>query len=578
MAKVPPAVACLRSCGCSVSSKYRNDYYKYSMLVLTFFCYMSYHISRKPLSIVKGELHRNCSAIKPKEFNTLWHLNHVSVSDFVKQTNGSNGTWCDFAPFDKSNYKSLYGDLDYAFLISYALGMFFSGMIAERVSLRYFLSIGMILCCIFTAMFGFGYFFEIHSLTFYVFAQVLNGLAQTTGWPGVVACMGNWFGKNKRGLIMGIWNSHTSFGNIIGSVIASAFVGWAWGYSFVVPGIIIGFLGVVTFFTLVEHPEDVGIVCHEHSEAQYHRIPEHEVCIECTQSTSFQGGEIEGSKPPVVSASFGTHNQYHSIRNEDSNLNVAVDNCSVEDAAKGEAIGFIGALRIPGVIEFSLCLLFGKLVSYTFLFWLPFYIFNTSSLSTQNAGLLSTLFDVGGIFGGIGAGLLSDKLGGRAITCGLMLIIGAVMMFLFHVYGSVSATVNITLLIITGAFVNGPYALITTAVSADLGTHQVLQGNAKALSTVTAIIDGTGSIGAAIGPFLTGLILPTGWRNVFYMLIASNLLAVVLLLRLITKEFLEYFGNSAMKSPLSDPQGASLPKNEVQANFNINGTKASPET
>lgn len=43
--------------------------------------------------------------------------------------------------------------------------------------------------------------------------------------------------------------------------------------------------------------------------------------------------------------------------------------------------------------------------------------------------------------------------------------------------------------------VNGPYSLITTAVSADLGTHPCLHGNAKALATVSAIIDGTGSIG-----------------------------------------------------------------------------------
>lgn len=48
---------------------------------------------------------------------------------------------------------------------------------------------------------------------------------------------------------------------------------------------------------------------------------------------------------------------------------------------------------------------------------------------------------------------------------------------------------------IAGALVNGPYALITTAVSAELGTHESLHGNSKALATVTAIIDGTGSIG-----------------------------------------------------------------------------------
>lgn len=77
------------------------------------------------------------------------------------------------------------------------------------------------------------------------------------------------------------------------------------------------------------------------------------------------------------------------------------------------------------------------------------------------------------------------------------------------------------MLLLCGGLVNGPYALITTAVSADLvrtesswkasgcrlkcvlsiymlhqqGTHESLRGNSRALSTVTAIIDGTGSIG-----------------------------------------------------------------------------------
>lgn len=74
----------------------------------------------------------------------------------------------------------------------------------------------------------------------------------------------------------------------------------------------------------------------------------------------------------------------------------------VKSEAEPSAISFMGALRIPvsaahpsvhqsvcvtysvtevspavclqGVVEFSLCLLFAKLVSYTFLFWLPLYI------------------------------------------------------------------------------------------------------------------------------------------------------------------------------------------------------------
>ena len=39
------------------------------------------------------------------------------------------------------------------------------------------------------------------------------------------------------------------------------------------------------------------------------------------------------------------------------------------------------------------------------------------SLSNQQAGDLSTLFDIGGIFGGIFAGLISDVTGMSAVTC-----------------------------------------------------------------------------------------------------------------------------------------------------------------
>jgi OPA family glycerol-3-phosphate transporter-like MFS transporter 1/2 len=39
-----------------------------------------------------------------------------------------------------------------------------------------------------------------------------TGLLQASGWPSVVSVMANWFGKGKRGLIMGIWNAHTSVG------------------------------------------------------------------------------------------------------------------------------------------------------------------------------------------------------------------------------------------------------------------------------------------------------------------------------------------------------------------------------
>lgn len=45
-----------------------------------------------------------------------------------------------------------------------------------------------------------------------------------------------------------------------------------------------------------------------------------------------------------------------------------------DNTSRNNAIGFMGAMKIPGVIEYSLSLFFAKLVSYTFLYWLPLYI------------------------------------------------------------------------------------------------------------------------------------------------------------------------------------------------------------
>ncbi|XP_061608421.1 glucose-6-phosphate exchanger SLC37A2 isoform X1 [Phyllopteryx taeniolatus] len=468
-----------------ITSFSRDSWYRGFILLLTFLFYTAYHLSRKPISIVKSELHRNCSGvIRPADLNIT-----------------NNVTWCDWSPFDQDNYKTLFGVLDNSFLVAYAIGMFFSGIFGERLPLRYYLSFGMLMSGLFTCLFGLGFYWKIHSLGYYAVIQVFNGLMQTTGWPAVVACVGNWFGKGKRGFIMGVWNSHTSVGNILGSLIAGVFVSSAWGLSFIVPGLIIAATGVLCFFFLVEKPEDVNC-----SPPQHHNDLESGETEPLLQSPSHVvNGSIDAETPEIA-------------------------------AGHSEAISFWGALSIPGVVEFSLCLLFAKLVSYTFLYWLPLYISNVAHFEAKEAGDISTLFDVGGIVGGIMAGLVSDYTGGRATTCCVMLLAAAPMLFLYNHIGQRSIGTTIGMLLVCGGLVNGPYALITTAVSADLGTHESLRGNSRALSTVTAIIDGTGSVGAALGPLFAGVISPSGWNNVFYMLISADVLACLFLSRLVYKE------------------------------------------
>lgn len=159
---------------------------------------------------------------------------------------------------DGPDSAALLGTLDTSFLISYGVAMFMSGFVAERVSLRYFLTFGMLFSAIFTYGFGLAKTYDIHSMWYFIIVQALAGICQTTGWPGVVTVVGRWFGRSKRGLIFGIWNSHTSIGNILGSLIAAHYVESNWANSFIVPGLIMGIVGFIIFLFLVDSPEIVG--------------------------------------------------------------------------------------------------------------------------------------------------------------------------------------------------------------------------------------------------------------------------------------------------------------------------------
>jgi len=379
----------------------------------------------------------------------------------------------------------------------------------------------MLLSGFFTFMFGFAKYYDIHSLYYFLTVQVILGAFQATGWPGVVTVMANWFGKGRRGLIMGLWNSHTSLGNILGSLIAGAFVSTNWGLSFIVPGIIISGVGFMLFLFMVPRPADIGLG---------------EVVSSNSEEDSTENDPLLEDKDDETPEETAIH--------------------IIEPVAEERAIGFFGALFIPGVVEFSLCLFFSKLVSYTFLYWLPNYIHITSHVDAQESAILSTVFDLGGILGGIVAGLVSDSTGNPASTCLVMLVQAIPCMYFYQrlvdqwcpivaIAGvpvhNKCFTLNILLTLVTGALVNGPYALITTAVSAELGQHPSLRGSSKALATVTAIIDGTGSIGAAIGPFLAGALSGHyGWESVFYMLMAADCFALVFLVRLVYREFVRW--------------------------------------
>lgn len=576
------------------------------VLVLTFLCYMSYHASRKPPSIVKSVLHGTMKGGENLGGDpTGRRLMAEIIGDALWDENQhgrhhNTSTGSGWAPFDNPrNGNVLLGDLDVAFLGAYAIGMFVSGHLGDRLDLRKFLTWGMIGSGTCVCLFGVGYFANIHSMPYFLSIQLVGGLVQATGWPSVVTVMANWFGHGKRGLIMGVWNAHTSVGNILGSLMAASMLQYGWGWSFVVPGLLIIGAGILIFSFLVVEPQDIGFMPQSGSHLGSYAVSESGTPRGDGNQISASDKELlerrlahiaethHGMVPSQVAASMEAHHHIRRpqhgmvamgstlvmvnddrdsidvrcvvivlawkvfievymllLQGESDDENAALIGGTVAPAEREKSgVSFLAAWRLPGVAVYAFTLFFAKLVAYTFLYWLPYYISSTKvggrSLSAEEAGKLSILFDVGGVIGGIVAGFLSDASSSPAIVSCSFVYVAIPVLYLYREYGSFSFSVNILLMMLAGFFVNGPYALITTAVSADLGSSDsVKKKGEKALATVTAIIDGMGSIGAALGPMATGYIseLKGGFDNVFAMLYGSALAAGLLLSSLVVRE------------------------------------------
>jgi len=73
--------------------------------------------------------------------------------------------------------------------------------------------------------------------------------------------MGNWFSKDKRGLLMGIWCCNANFGTIMGMQICHMVVfsyKASWENCFVITGFIFYSFGLCNLLFLNSSPEEAG--------------------------------------------------------------------------------------------------------------------------------------------------------------------------------------------------------------------------------------------------------------------------------------------------------------------------------
>ncbi|KAI1723816.1 major facilitator superfamily domain-containing protein [Ditylenchus destructor] len=112
-----------------------------------------------------------------------------------------------------------------------------------------------------------------------------------------------------------------------------------------------------------------------------------------------------------------------------------------------------------------------------------------------------------------------------------MLVTSLPLLFFYSDLGP-NRWLHVIIMTFLGITISGPYNLIVGTIAVDLGSQPALAGNAEAMSTVTGLIDGTGSAGSAIGQLFLPLIqTKIGWNWVFYLFIVMNALSVVCLMK-----------------------------------------------
>jgi OPA family sugar phosphate sensor protein UhpC-like MFS transporter len=167
-----------------------------------------------------------------------------------------------------------------------------------------------------------------------------------------------------------------------------------------------------------------------------------------------------------------------------------------------------------------------KLIRYSILFWLPYYLNKILGYSKAQAGYQSISFEVGGILGSIAIGYISDRYfpGRRRYVASFMVAALACALLLYTRLAPISVLLNFCGMALVGFCLFGPDTLISGAAAQDIGgKHDV----AKA----AGFINGFGSCGAVLqGVATAGISERLGWNALFYFFVLLSVISSIALL------------------------------------------------
>lgn len=148
-----------------------------------------------------------------------------------------------------------YGILGSTMYVTYGIGKFVSGVLADKCNIRSFMALGLIGSSLINLFFGF-----ISTFWILAFFWGLNGVFQSAGFPPVAKGLVYWFAPKERATKWTLWSSSHTVGTAIVGVMAGLFLKYgAWHAAFYVPGVLGLAFGLSMLKILSDKPTAVGL-------------------------------------------------------------------------------------------------------------------------------------------------------------------------------------------------------------------------------------------------------------------------------------------------------------------------------
>ena len=350
--------------------------------------------------------------------------------------------------------KTDLGILGSILYITYGLSKFISGVMSDRSNPRYFMAIGLILTGILNIFFGLS-----SSILFFAIFWGLNGWFQGWGWPPCARLLTHWYSQSERGTWWGIWStSHNVGGALIPLIVAVVAELWGWRMAMFIPGILCISIGLFLMERLRDTPQSLGL--------------------------------------PTIERFRGETSAHHADVKEEE---LSQKEMLVEHVLKNRYVWFL-----------AFAYFFVYVIRTVINDWGQLYLYEYKQFSLIEAGSCIFSFEIGGFFGCLAAGWLSDKIfqgrrGPINAIFAAFVIASVAALWYTPVGGVVFAS---SLMFLVGFFIFGPQMLIGVA-AAEL-SHK------KAAGTATGFIGWFAYVGAAVAGFPFGKIIEDyGW-DVFF--------------------------------------------------------------